>query len=52
MDITKNNLDAVNARLVIKVEPSDYQEKVDSAVKNYRKGLLFQDSVKVWHPSD
>lgn len=37
MDITKNNLDAVNARLVIKVEPSDYQEKVDSAVKNYRK---------------
>lgn len=37
MDVTRNNLDAVNARLVVKIEPADYQGKVDAAIKEYRK---------------
>ncbi len=37
MDVTKNTVDAVNARLVVKVEPNDYQPKVDAAIKEYRK---------------
>ena len=37
MDITKENIDDLNALLKIKVEAKDYQEKVDETLKDYRK---------------
>lgn len=37
MDITKENIDDLNALLKVKVEAEDYQEKVDETLKNYRK---------------
>src|SRR5690554_117677 len=37
MDITKENVDKLNALLKVKVEKSDYQENVDKALKDYRK---------------
>lgn len=37
MNVSKNNLDSVNARLTVNVEPADYEEKVAKAIKDYRK---------------
>lgn len=37
MLITKNNVDELNATLSLKLEPADYQSKVDAALKNYGK---------------
>ncbi|RFC54645.1 trigger factor [Brumimicrobium aurantiacum] len=37
MNITKENVDDLNALLKVKVEKSDYQENVDKALTNYRK---------------
>ncbi len=37
MQITKNNVDELNATLTIKLEPADYQPKVDTALKTQAK---------------
>jgi trigger factor len=37
MNIKKDNLDELNAVLTITVEKSDYEEKVDQVLKDYRK---------------
>ncbi|MFN0032954.1 MAG: trigger factor [Flavobacteriales bacterium] len=37
MIIEKQDVDALNAELKIKVHPDDYKENVDKALKNYRK---------------
>lgn len=37
MNVSQNNLDAVNAKLLVKIEPADYTEKVEKAVKDFRK---------------
>lgn len=37
MNITKENVDDLNALLKVTVEKSDYQEKVDKALSDYRK---------------
>lgn len=37
MEITLNKLDAVNGRLLLKVEPADYAEEFAKTVKEYRK---------------
>jgi trigger factor len=37
MNITKENVDDLNALLKVKVEKSDYQEKVDKALTDHRK---------------
>ena len=33
MQITKNNIDNLNATLIVRLEPADYQPKVDAALK-------------------
>jgi trigger factor len=37
MNIEQHNIDTVNAELTIKLEPGDYSERFESALKNYRK---------------
>jgi trigger factor len=37
MNITKENVDDLNARLRIKIEEADYNERVDEVLKDYRK---------------
>ena len=37
MDITQQKVDDLNAVLKVKVMPNDYQEKVENALKDYRK---------------
>jgi trigger factor len=37
MNITQENIDALNAVVKVKLEPNDYTEKVDQALKNYQK---------------
>ncbi len=37
MNIERNDLDALNAELSISIAPSDYAERVESAIKKYRK---------------
>ena len=37
MNITQEKVNELNAKLIISVEPSDYKEKVDQVIVNYRK---------------
>ncbi len=37
MNITKENIDELNAKLRIKIEKDDYKEKVDEMLRDYRK---------------
>lgn len=37
MNITRNNVDELNAILTVTIEKSDYQEKVDQTLADYRK---------------
>ena len=37
MEITKENIDALNGVLTVKVHPEDYKEKVDGILEDYRK---------------
>jgi trigger factor len=37
MNITKENIDALNAVLKIKIEKPDYEDKVETVLKDYRK---------------
>jgi trigger factor len=37
MNITKENIDTLNAVLKVKIEKSDYEEKVSEVLKDYRK---------------
>lgn len=37
MDVTKESVDNLNAVLKVKIEPKDYQEKVDKQLADYRK---------------
>jgi trigger factor len=37
MNITRENIDDLNALLTIKVEKTDYEEKVETVLKDYRK---------------
>ncbi len=42
MQIEKQEVDALNAELTINVHPEDYQERVEKALKNYRKNAQIQ----------
>jgi trigger factor len=37
MEITKKEIDSLNAIVTVEVKESDYSEKVNSVLKNYRK---------------
>ena len=37
MNITQENIDALNAKLKIQLTSEDYQEKVETVIVNYRK---------------
>ena len=37
MNVSLQNIDKVSALLTVKIEKADYQDKVDSALKNFRK---------------
>jgi FKBP-type peptidyl-prolyl cis-trans isomerase (trigger factor) len=37
MNITKENIDDLNAVLKVKIEKTDYEEKVETVLKDYRK---------------
>ena len=37
MNITKENIDDLNAVLKIKIEKTDYEDKVETVLKDYRK---------------
>lgn len=37
MNVTKQDVDALNATIKVKVSPEDYQEKVKTTLNNYRK---------------
>jgi len=37
MDITRENIDDLNAVLKVKIEKADYAEKVESVLKEYRR---------------
>ena len=37
MNITKENVDELNALLTVTVEKSDYEEKVDKVLREYRR---------------
>tara|TARA_B100000497_G_scaffold94508_1_gene105936 strand:+ start:5 stop:1357 length:1353 start_codon:yes stop_codon:yes gene_type:complete len=39
MKITQNNINDLQAELVVVITPEDYQEKVDKELKNYRKNV-------------
>jgi trigger factor len=46
MNITRENIDELNAVVKVKVEKSDYQEQVDQVLKDYRK----KASIKGFRP--
>jgi trigger factor len=46
MNITRENIDDLNALLTIKVEKTDYEEKVETVLKDYRK----KASIKGFRP--
>ena len=37
MNITLENIDAVNAVITAEIAPADYEEKVKKAIKDFRK---------------
>src|SRR5664279_943203 len=37
MNITRENIDDLNAVLKVKIEKADYEEKVETVLKDYRK---------------
>jgi len=37
MNITRENIDDLNAILKVKIEKNDYEDKVDTVLKDYRK---------------
>jgi len=37
MNITRENIDALNAILTVKIEKQDYEEKVEQVLRDYRK---------------
>lgn len=37
MEVSKKDIDQLNAEITVKMGPADYQEKVDAVLKNYRK---------------
>lgn len=39
MEITRDNIDALNAKLTVKVVEGDYKPAVDAALKDYRKNM-------------
>lgn len=39
MNIERNDLDALNAELSISIAPADYAERVETAIKKYRKSM-------------
>lgn len=46
MNVSLTNVDSVNAILQINVTKEDYQEKLDNALKTFRKKLTYRDSVR------
>jgi len=46
MNVVLKNIDAVNAIVTITISKDDYAEKVEKKLKEYRKKLIFQDSVQ------
>ncbi len=41
MNVTKENIDKLNARLKVQISKEDYAEKVDKALRDYRKKASF-----------
>ena len=39
MDITRTDVDELNAQLTIKLDPKDYQERVGSILSDYKKKM-------------
>ena len=50
MNITKNEVDALNLLVNIEIAPENYQSKVDSVLLNYRKTALYLDGIPVSLP--
>ncbi|MBC8643117.1 hypothetical protein H9W95_00275 [Flavobacterium lindanitolerans] len=47
MNITRNNVDALNAVVTVEVSKADYAPQVDKVLKNYSKMLVFPVLEKV-----
>lgn len=47
MNITRNNVDALNAVVTVEVSKSDYAEKVQKVLADYRKNATIPVSEKV-----
>ncbi|MBK7668173.1 MAG: hypothetical protein IPJ32_13070 [Sphingobacteriaceae bacterium] len=47
MNISKKEIDKLNAEVVINLGPSDYEEKVNDAIKKFSAMLLYPDSDQV-----
>ena len=48
MNIQFENADKVNGLMTLTIEKSDYEEKVEKALKDYRKRAQVPDSVPAW----
>ena len=48
MNITRENIDELNAILTVSVEKNDYEATVNDVLKNYRKKANMPDSVLEW----
>ena len=46
MEITKENIDALNGVLTVKVHPEDYKDKVDGILEEYRKQVKMPGSAR------
>ena len=48
MNITKENIDDLNAVLKVRIEKTDYEDKVETVLKDYRKKQQLKASVPEW----
>lgn len=48
MEVTRKDIDKLNAEITVKLTPADYQDKVDAVLKQHRKMQVFLDSEKGW----
>ncbi len=42
MNITRENIDDLNAVLKVKIEKTDYEDKVETVLKDYRKKATYK----------
>ena len=48
MNVSLQNIDKVNALLIVKMDKADYQEKVDKALKDLRHKAQMPGFRKAW----